>query len=120
MRVFRLFCLLAVVGSAALAVDPGKKKEEEGGGAMAAEAEAAAAGERPQPRSKILSVLGIFCTKVCSVKLKRMKTKAVRYFLEKLSIISFPKVHRSYKEGIAKLRVVFRSAGPHLRNGTKQ
>jgi hypothetical protein len=30
------------------------------------------------------------------------------------------KVHRSYKEGIAKLPVVFRSAGRHLRNGTKQ
>jgi hypothetical protein len=30
------------------------------------------------------------------------------------------KVHRSYKEGIAKLCVVFRLAGQHLRNGTKQ
>jgi hypothetical protein len=30
------------------------------------------------------------------------------------------KVHISYKEGIAKLPVVFRSAGRHLRNGTKQ
>jgi hypothetical protein len=29
-----------------------------------------------------------------------------------------PKVHISYKEGVAKLRVVFRSAGQHLRNGT--
>jgi hypothetical protein len=30
-----------------------------------------------------------------------------------------PKVHRSYKEGIAKPSVVFRTAGCHLRNGTK-
>jgi hypothetical protein len=37
-----------------------------------------------------------------------------------VSTSSETKVHRSYKEGIAKLPVVFRSAGHHLRNGTKQ
>jgi hypothetical protein len=37
-----------------------------------------------------------------------------------LVISSGAKVHRSCKEGIAKLSVVIHSAGRHLRNETKQ
>jgi hypothetical protein len=38
----------------------------------------------------------------------------------RLAFIAITKVHRSYKEGIAKPRVVFLSAGRHVENGTKQ